>query len=186
MLSPSDAARPVLPVPTDRVVDRFDDLFRRLYPGLVGLAYRVLGDRLDAEEIVQETFVRLADAPVLERPDHEVGAWTRRVALNLGFNRLRDRRAARHRIEKAARLDPDRDAAAPDPAGAVLRLEEQAAVRRALADLPERQRDCLLLRHSGYSYAEIAATLGLAIGSVGVILARAERAFRDTYQEHNA
>ena len=50
-----------------------------------------------------------------------------------------------------------------------------------LAALPERQRACLLLRHAGYSYAEIAATLDLAIGSVGVLLARGERAFRDAY-----
>ncbi len=56
-------------------------------------------------------------------------------------------------------------------------------MRRALAALPERQRDCLLLRHSGCSYAEIAAALGIAIGSVGVILARAERAFRESYRE---
>jgi RNA polymerase sigma factor (sigma-70 family) len=58
----------------------------------------------------------------------------------------------------------------------------RAAVRRALAEVPERQRECLLLRHSGYSYAEIAETLGIAIGSVGVLLARAEHAFRTTYR----
>jgi RNA polymerase sigma-70 factor (ECF subfamily) len=63
----------------------------------------------------------------------------------------------------------------------VLRAEEQRAVRRALAALPERQRACLLLRHAGFSYAEVAATLDLAVGSVGVLLARGERAFRDAY-----
>jgi DNA-directed RNA polymerase specialized sigma24 family protein len=50
--------------------------------------------------------------------------------------------------------------------------------------LPERQRNCLLLRHSGYSYAEIAATVGIAAGSVGVLLARGERAFREIYEEN--
>jgi RNA polymerase sigma factor (sigma-70 family) len=68
------------------------------------------------------------------------------------------------------------------PAGVLIRTEEQAAVRQALAEVPERQRDCLLLRHSGYSYAEIALTLGIAVGSVGVLLARAEHAFRATYR----
>src|SRR5205807_1894766 len=72
-----------------------------------------------------------------------------------------------------------------DPARTVARVEEQAAVRAALASLPERQRDCLILRHSGHSYAEIAAALGIAVGSVGVILARGERAFRETYQERS-
>ncbi len=61
--------------------------------------------------------------------------------------------------------------------------EEQEAVRAALSRIPERQRDCLLLRHAGYSYLEIAATLGVAVSSVGVLLARAEQAFRATYQE---
>ena len=67
----------------------------------------------------------------------------------------------------------------PDAAveAALVRLEQ----RRALNSLPERQRACLLLRHAGYSYAEIAATLDLAVGSVGVLLARGERAFREAY-----
>jgi DNA-binding CsgD family transcriptional regulator len=64
-----------------------------------------------------------------------------------------------------------------------LRHEAREQVRAALAELPERQRACLLLRHAGHSYAEIAATLGVAVGSVGVLLARAERAFRDRYRE---
>ena len=74
--------------------------------------------------------------------------------------------------------DPDEG-----PARETLRREAREQVRAALADLSERQRACLLLRHAGYSYAEIAATLGVAIGSVGVLLARAERAFRERYRE---
>ncbi len=162
--------------------DRFDDLFRRYYPDLFGLTYRLLGDRSDTEETLQEAFLKLAGSPVLGRPDEEVAAWLRRVCLNLGSNRLRDRRRARERLERAARLEtaePSSDGG--DPSRLALRREEQAEVRQALAGLPERQRDCLLLRHSGYSYAEIAATLGIAVGSVGVLLARAERAFRAIY-----
>lgn len=163
---------------------RFDGLFRRLYPEIFRLACGQLGDRAEAEDLAQECFLRLADAAVLARPDEEVAAWLRRVCLNLGANRLRDQRRARERLERAGRLEPA--SAGVDhagPAQAILREEEQAAVRRALAHLPERQRHCLLLRHSGYSYAEIAATLDLAVGSVGVLLARAERAFREIYQE---
>ena len=65
----------------------------------------------------------------------------------------------------------------------VLSREARDEVRLALAELPERQRNCVLLRHSGYSYAEIAATVGVAVGSVGVLLARGERAFREIYEE---
>ena len=163
---------------------RFDELFRQLYPGLVGLGARLVGERAEAEDVAQEAFLKLADDPVLARPDDEIAAWLRRVVLNLGTNRLRDRRRAHERAERAGRLglallDGDADG----PAHAALRQEAREHVRVALAALPERQRACLLLRHAGYSYAEIAATLGVAVGSVGVLLARAERAFLGRYQD---
>lgn len=162
--------------------DRFEGLFHTLYSRAFGLTYRLLGDSGETEDVLQEAFARLADAPVIDRPDDEVAAWLRRVCLNLATNRLRDHRRARDRLERVGRLqtaEPTDDG----PAEAALQHEQREQVRRALARLPDRQRDCLLLRHSGYAYAEIAATLGIAIGSVGVLLARAERAFRQTYQE---
>jgi len=163
---------------------RFDALFERLYPGLFGLTYRVLGDQLEAEDVLQEAFLRLTDAPILARPDDEVAAWLRRVCLNFSANRRRDAYRARQRLERVGRLDlADASATSSGPAAEAERREAQAEVRRALACLPERQRDCLLLRHSGYSYTEIAATLEVAVGSVGVLLARAERAFRAAYEE---
>ena len=168
-----------------RSLDRFDDLFERLHSPLYGLTYRVLGDGAEVEEVLQEAFLRLAGAAVLTRPDDEVAAWMRRVCLNLAFNRLRDRRRLRERIERAAGADLAERHDADDPSGVLMRREQQERVRRALAALPERQRDCLLLRHSGYAYAEIAATLGVALGSVGMLLARAERSFREIYREHD-
>ena len=176
---------PASPGPWVEPTDRFDDLFRRLYPTLFGLAYRLLGDRGEAEDILQEAFLKLADHPVLDRPDDEVAAWLRRVCLNLGSNRLRDRRRTDERLARVGRLESADAGDDGAPAGAVLRAEDQDEVRRALARLPERQRDCLLLRHSGYAYAEIAATLGIAVGSVGVLLARGERAFREAYRAND-
>jgi RNA polymerase sigma factor (sigma-70 family) len=162
--------------------DRFEALFGHFYPELYGLVFRVLGERMGSEDVVQETFVKLADEPILqERPDGEVGAWLRRVALNLAFNRVRGERRARARLERVGRLEVNEEQSADTPAGLLLRLEDQAEVRRALAEVPERQRECLLLRHSGYSYAEIAETLDVAVSSVGVYLARAEKAFRASY-----
>lgn len=160
---------------------RFDTLFSRFYPEVFGLVYRVLGDRMEAEDTLQETFLKLADARELQaRPDDEIAAWLRRVGLNLAFNRVRSARRARERLQIVGRLEPGTDEEA-GPSGQVERDEQRAAVRRALAEVPERQRECLLLRHSGYSYAEIAATLGIAVGSVGVLLGRAEEAFRLQY-----
>ena len=174
-------------MPHQLLATRFDALFERFYAEVFGLTYRVLGDRMETEDALQDVFLKLADAPELQgRPDPEVAAWLRRVALHAAFNRLRTERRARARLERVeteARADipPDRG----QPATLVERQEERAAVRRALAEVPERQRECLLLRHSGYSYAEIAETLGIAIGSVGVLLARAERAFRTSYRRQS-
>jgi RNA polymerase sigma-70 factor, ECF subfamily len=163
--------------------ERFTGVFRERYRELHGLAYRLLGDHGEAEDVVQETFLRLDGQAVLDRPDGEVAAWLRRVCLNTAYNRLRGRRRTTARLERAGlaeRADDEADAGAT-PLLAVLRAEQQRAVRQALAALPERQRSALLLRHAGYSYAEIAATLDLALGSVGVLLARGERAFREAY-----
>ena len=163
--------------------ERFASVFRDRYRDLYGLGYRLLGDHGEAEDVVQETFLRLDGHSVLERPDDEVAAWLRRVCLNTAYNRLRGQRRATARLDRAGRAeraDDETDASAA-PLMDVLRAEQQRAVRQALASLPERQRACLLLRHAGYSYAEIAATLDLAVGSVGVLLARGERAFRDAY-----
>ena len=163
--------------------ERFTGVFRDRYRELHGLAYRLLGDHGEAEDVVQETFLRLDGQAVLDRPDGEVTAWLRRVCLNTACNRLRGRRRTTARLQRAGlaeRADDEADAGAT-PLLDVLRAEQQRAVRQALAALPERQRSVLLLRHAGYSYAEIAATLDLAVGSVGVLLARGERAFREAY-----
>ena len=165
---------------------RFDALFQALYPPVHALVHRVLGDPMATDDIVQDSFLKLSAQPDLQaRPDPEVAAWLRRVALNLAFNRLRSERRSRQRLELAARLQSPLDETTA-PAAQVVKREEQAAVRRALAELPARQRECLILRHSGYSYTEIAATLDIAVGSVGVLLARAERAFRASFGRQSA
>jgi RNA polymerase sigma factor (sigma-70 family) len=166
---------------------RFESLFGHFYPELFGLVYRVLGDRMETEDTLQDVFLKLSDqAELQERPDPEVGAWLRRVGLNVAFNRLRTAKRAQTRLERVGRLERSDEEPVENelasPSGVVVRQEERVAVRRALADVPERQRECLLLRHSGYSYAEIAATLGIAVGSVGVLLSRAEHVFRTTYR----
>ena len=165
---------------------RFEALFAQFYPELFGLVYRVLGDRMETEDTLQEAFLKLADEAALQaRPDVEVAAWLRRVGLNLAFNRLRSAKRARARLERVGRLEHT-DAEPYESEGLVVRDEERAAVRRALAEVPERQRECLLMRHAGYSYLEIAAALEIAVGSVGVLLARAEHAFRTHYRRLEA
>src|SRR5438132_1460412 len=111
-------------------VTRFDVLFTRFYSEMYGLVYRVLGDRMETEDTLQEAFLKLAEAAELQaRPDAEVGAWLRRVALNLAFNRLRSARRARARLERVGRLER-RDEEPTDsellgPSGLAVREEER-------------------------------------------------------------
>jgi RNA polymerase sigma-70 factor (ECF subfamily) len=162
---------------------RFDAAFAQFYPELFGLVYRILGDRMETEDVLQEAFLKLSeDSLLLERPDQEVGAWLRRVGMNLAFNRLRSAKRASARLERVGRLEHSDEEDHESPSSFIEREEEREAVRSALAEVPERQRECLLLRHAGYSYLEIAETVGIAVGSVGVLLTRAEHAFRTIYR----
>src|SRR5437667_10039065 len=112
-------------------VTRFDSLFTQFYLELFGLVYRVLGDRMETEDTLQEAFLKLShDSALQSRPDGEVGAWLRRVGLNQAFNRLRSARRARARLERVGRLEgadlEPTDADLVRPSGGVIRLEEQA------------------------------------------------------------
>lgn len=164
------------------MADRFAATFRREYAGVVRLARRLTGDAAEAEDVAQEVLERLADEPVLDRPDDEVRAWLWRVTTNTALNRTRGRRREHARLELVGRRAAV-DAGADVPDEAALRRAEAAHVRDVLTGLAPRQQEVLVLRHSGCSYAEIAAATGLAPSSVGTVLARAERAFRAAFEE---
>jgi RNA polymerase sigma-70 factor (ECF subfamily) len=153
----------------------FNNLFVRHYAVVYRVVYGLTGTREAAEDAAQETFLALYRRP--PAPDQPLRPWLCRVALNTARNALRAERRDALRVERAA-LDV---VAAGELAEAVERAEERDRVRAALATLPQRQARLLLLRHAGLSYAEVAAALDLAPGSVGTLLARAERAFAEAY-----
>lgn len=161
--------------------DRFAGLFRQHYARLVGLAARVLGDSDEAQEAAQEALLALRTDPVAARTPDDITAWLSRVVTNNSLNRLRGRRRALVRAELAG--PGNGPSAPPDPADVVEGLADRDRVRAALATLPDRQATALLLRHAGHAYTEIATALGIATGSVGVLLGRGERAFRSAYEE---
>jgi RNA polymerase sigma-70 factor, ECF subfamily len=159
--------------------DAFEALFLRHYERVYRVLYNLVGYREEAEDLAQETFLTLYHHPPQSvAVGGGLGAWLCRVALNRGYNALRSTRRAQQRIERL-----DIPAVSEDPYHNLARAEERAHVRNILARLPERQRNLLLLRYAGLSYAEIAAALDVAPGSVGTLLARAERAFVSTCGE---
>jgi len=117
-------------------------------------------------------------APVVHRssvPAGEARGWLSVAAAHTALNLIRSGRRRASREESAAAAD---DHVAPDVAEAVVTLEERRRVRAALARLPHKQAVALVLRHSGLSYAEVAAALDLSPGSVGTTVRRAELALR--------
>lgn len=129
------------------------DFCRAEHPRLVGALSLHTGDRDVAEELAQETLLRVVDRWEQVRAADRPGAWAHRVAMNLAASWFR-RRAAEGRAVR--RLDQPEVDHQPDTA-AVL------AVRRAVAGLSERRRRCLILRHHlGHSVAETAELMGIS------------------------
>ena len=143
------------------------ELFAEYHESLVRMLYRRTGDRDRAEEIAQETFARAVAAPPRNpRP------WLFAVALNLV--REEGRRAVRQ-DRRLVLYKAEQPESAEGPDEALDRGERIARVRSALASLSERDREALLLKAEGFSYEDIATTLGLARGAVGTTLSRARR-----------
>lgn len=155
----------------------FETLFLRHYNRVYRVLYTLFRSREEAEDLAQETFLILYRNPPAPGIGDGLGAWLSRVALNRGYNTIRREKRARQR-QNHVELPTE----AEDPLAEAVRTEERDHVRAILAHLSERQSKLLLLRYAGMSYAEIAAILHIAPGSVGTLLARAERAFLHSYQ----
>lgn len=150
-------------------------LLDRLAPRLYAHAARVLGDRVEAEDVVQETMLRLWKiAPEWRQDEAKVSTWAYRVAVNLCTDRLRKRTTRRQ-----VALDTVADPPSGEP-GAVERMTEAdraAALDAALAELPDRQRQAVVLRHlEGLSNPEIAAIMDIGVEAVESLTARGKRA----------
>jgi len=140
---------------------------------IVTYGYRMMGDNAEAEDVAQETFLRLwrnietwrADAPLIH--------WLHRVAYNLCIDRLRRRKPVS--LEALPEpLDPEEN-----PAGQLHRLELADAVAAAIGQLPERQRAAVVFVHQeGFSNIETAALMDISVEAVESLLARARRSLR--------
>jgi RNA polymerase sigma factor (sigma-70 family) len=104
--------------------------------------------------------------------------------MNL-FRNAKSSRSRRHRLLTVARGEGIHADPPPSPDQAAIAEESRRRVRSVIDRLPERERRLLLLHAEGYSYRDIAAALGLNEASMGTLLARARRAFRERYEENS-
>jgi RNA polymerase sigma-70 factor (ECF subfamily) len=153
-----------------------EPVFRADYARVVSVAARVLGSRDEAEDVAQEVFLSFGRSAV---PAAEAPGWLSVAAVHTALNVVRSGRRRTAREEAAGS-----ETIAPDVADTVVSRDEHSRVRAALARLPRTQAVALVLRHSGLSYADVAAALHLSPGSVGTTLRRAESALREELTTH--
>ncbi len=141
-------------------------LFRRHQQAMYRVALRILDDRGDAEDAVQEAFVSAWRGINSYRGDAAFSSWLYRIVTNRSFNMTRSRR---HRftvpVDTAESQVPASTHHSPEAAAAV--GAERDALQRALAGLPVEQRACWVLRENdGLGYDEIADVVGLSPDAV--------------------
>lgn len=152
--------------------EAFRRVFEALKPKLLRYCTYRCGDPDAAEDVVQEAMVRLWRCSAREPPS-DPEAWLYTTVRHLILDGAK---VARNRRRLLAGVPVP--ASEREPADrAVERAEERERVQGVLRQMPERGREILMLRYSGFSYREIADRVGVASGSVGTLLARAERRF---------
>lgn len=148
-------------------------LTQRLLPRVLGQAFRMLGERAEAEDVAQDAMLRLWKiAPDWRENEAQVSTWLYRVTANLCTDRLRKRRGAVGLDQIAEPEDP-----VPGVAAQMQTTARQKALSAALATLPERQAEAVALRHlEGLSNPEIAEIMDITVTSVESLTARGKRA----------
>ena len=147
---------------TDRVFER---LVRDHQDRIFALGLALTGNRHDAEDVAQDTFIRAYKALTTYSPDRirdlKQKAWLHRIAVNVVRNRVR---GVRPRMVELNGSEPD---LATGPEEDVLRKVEIDELAARVACLPARYREAVVLRHvQDLSYAEVAEALGQPVGTV--------------------
>lgn len=149
-------------------------VFESLAPALLRYLRRLTGSRSDAEEILQDTFLKLHVACSHGTEFENMRAWVFRVATNAARDLDRERRvrARASRVEKRPNVVDFEEG-----------LQRRHLTRAVLRGLPRRMRQVLLLWSEGFSYREMAEITGVEPGYVGVLLQRARAAFKKDFEQ---
>jgi len=141
----------------------FDVIVERHRRSVYQICYRFVGNHEDASDLSQETFVKAWRGLRGFKGQAQLSTWLYRIAVNTCLNRVQAKALPTETIEN----DAFEDTTADDPGARVLRDERARAVRRAIAQLPNKQRATLILRsYQDLSHREIADVLGSSVGAV--------------------
>jgi RNA polymerase sigma-70 factor (ECF subfamily) len=153
----------------------FEKLVHRNARRMAALAARYLGDPAEAEDVVQEAFIRVYRARRRYRPKARFTTWLYRIVANEALNRRRSRpmpTLSALAPEDGPGLEPADDS--PGPPAQLEILDERATILDALSKLPDAQRMAVVLNiYQGLSYREVGEVMGLKMGAVKSLLFRA-------------
>jgi len=171
----------------------FRELVRRYERPVFSLVYRMVRDRALAEDLAQETFVKVLNGLAGYRAEFKFSSWIFKIANNAAIDHLRKRDLDTLSIDGSPHATtPDQMAATAlqldgrgeDPLQEVEARELGGAIERAIGRLRPEYRACILLRHvEGHSYEEIARILDLPLGTVKTYIHRARNELRSHLQD---
>lgn len=164
---------------------RSDEDFRKAaltcFDGLFGFAYTLCRDRMTAEDLVQETYVRALAARRKAAPEDNLRGWMFTILHNVWRNEVRRPRPAA--MEDSPGLAESLAAPGEDPQETLDQKETGRRLRRAIADLPEPFREVVMLRCvEGFSYRDVATIVGCPAGTVMSRLARGRALLRQSLE----
>lgn len=162
----------------------FEDFVTTYQHRVFAVAYRMLGNRAEAEEAAQEVFLRVHRAIKDFRGEARLSTWLYSITSRLCLTRLG---SGERRLAQASEDDGALEGLANhevDAAAALERREQQVALQRAIAELPDDRRILVVLRDlEGLSYEEIAQTLDLTLGTVRSRLHRARLELKEKLEK---
>jgi RNA polymerase sigma-70 factor, ECF subfamily len=151
------------------------------FDGLFGFAYSLCRDRVAAEDLVQETYVRALAARRKAAPEDNLRGWLFTILHNVWRNEVRRPRPAA--MEDWPGLAESLAAPGKDPQQTLHEKETGQRLRRAIADLPEPFREVVMLRCvEGFSYRDVASIVGCPAGTVMSRLARGRALLRQSLE----
>jgi RNA polymerase sigma-70 factor, ECF subfamily len=160
-----------------------DQLLQRHRGPVIQFLYRMVRNRAIAEELAQNVFLRVYRSRTTYEPTAKFTSWLFRIATRVALNWLRDRRHEANQLSLSAGLERDSERQIPDRRPTVdqllirdVKLDE---IRRAIAELPDRQRAAVIMhKYEELEYTQIAAALNCSPQTVKSLLFRAYNTLR--------
>lgn len=170
----------------------FRELIRRYERPVFSLIYRMVRDSTVAEDLAQDTFIKILNHLDKYRPEFKFSSWLFKIANNVTIDHLRRRQLDTVSMDGSPHASTAAEAEASSfeladqaesPLDALASRELGSMIERAIGALRPEYRNCIVLRHvEGRSYEEIAATLDLPLGTVKTYIHRARHQLREALE----